>query len=128
MIKFHSRDSGGSATPPFDTDFMVFSSDFSLKYCIFIVTAPPFCLATPRDAPFRRVCFERRHFSVLKTHYPPNLLRLFKSILIILSVATIRFYRIWKKIFGIARNLLFFRQNLTNFDQFQISFLKCNRI
>jgi hypothetical protein len=37
----------GAAAPPYETDFMLLSSDFSPKYCIFIVTAPPFCLTAP---------------------------------------------------------------------------------
>jgi hypothetical protein len=40
-------DEVGAAAPPFETDFMLLSSDFSPKYCIFIVTAPPFCLTAP---------------------------------------------------------------------------------
>jgi hypothetical protein len=42
-----TADEVGAAAPPFETDFMLLSSDFSLKYCIFIVTAPPFCLTAP---------------------------------------------------------------------------------
>ena len=42
-----TADEVGAAAPPFETDFMLLSSDFSPKYCIFIVTAPPFCLTAP---------------------------------------------------------------------------------
>jgi hypothetical protein len=38
---------GGATAPAFETNFMLLSSDFSPKYCIFIVTAPLFCLTAP---------------------------------------------------------------------------------
>jgi hypothetical protein len=37
----------GATAPPFETDFLLLSSDFSPKYSTFIITAPPFCLTAP---------------------------------------------------------------------------------
>ncbi len=50
----------GETVSPFETDFMLLSSDFSPKYCIFIVTALPFCLTAPPSKILRSVTVKNK--------------------------------------------------------------------
>ena len=74
------------------------------------------------DAPIAGSCCQRRHFLVLRTDCPANLLQRFRLAMVALSAVIIRFHQIWKKGFRIGRSLQFLRQNSINSNQFRIVF------